>query len=61
MNSNFQTWLRRYDTYAPFHEYVDKYCKKHEIGVMEALRHQIVKEVYIHLKEQEKGKISEIN
>ena len=31
---------------AAFREYVQKYCQKHEIGVSEALRHEVVKQVW---------------
>ena len=34
-----------------FRDYVDKYCKKHSLTVKEALRHEIVKQVYLYYAE----------
>lgn len=45
-----------YDKNADFHEFLNKYCKKHKISVAEALQHAIVKEVFIDKKERQEGK-----
>lgn len=34
-----------------FREYVDKYCKQYNLTVEEALRHEIVKQVYLYYAE----------
>ena len=42
-----------YEKNEDFKEYVDRYCKKHNIPVQEALDHYIVKDVakyYLELK-----------
>ena len=39
----------RYNT--AFREYVDKHCKRYNLTVDEALRHEIVKQVYLYYAE----------
>lgn len=39
----------RYNT--AFREYVDKYCKRYNLTVDEALRQEIVKQVYLYYAE----------
>ena len=34
-----------YNTNKDFRDYVDRYCRKHQISVEEAVMHEIVKEV----------------
>ena len=51
-------WMEMYDTNARFREYVDAYCRKHEIPPQEAVRHSIVRDVgdMIQTKETEMAK-----
>ena len=42
-----------------FKAYVDRYCKKHDIGVAEALTHELVKEVAkLYLEADKAGTIT---
>ena len=43
--------MNEYCYNAKFRDYVDKYCKKHSLTVKEALRHEIVKQVYLYYTE----------
>ena len=44
-----------YATNEDFSEYVDRYCKKHEITVQEALKHKIVKHYFEWLGGKHEG------
>lgn len=37
--------MELYNTNKDFRTYVDRYCKKHQIPVEEAVQHELVKEV----------------
>jgi len=43
-----------YENNKDFKEYVDKYCKKHEIDQDTALSHQMVKNVAVDFEKKEK-------
>lgn len=46
-----------YDLYkrdADFKEYVDKWCKKHDLGIFEAFRLNVLQEYAKYLKEGKK-------
>lgn len=34
-----------------FRQYVDKYCKSHQLTVDEALQHEVVRQVYLYYTE----------
>ena len=48
-------WIMYRDT-PRFKEYVDKYCKKHEITPEEAIRHEVVKSYAEQLEKNMKEK-----
>ena len=39
--------MNEYRFNTKFREYVDKYCKKHKISQEAAMKHQIVRHVYL--------------
>ena len=52
-----------YETNADFHLYVDRYCKTYRLSVDEALRHELVRQVYLMYAEDAKripGGVTEV-
>lgn len=49
-----------YNSNADFKFFVDKYCKKHKCTVEEALKHGIVKGVYVQHKEKATQSLKEM-
>lgn len=47
-----------YEKSQSFHQYVDKYCLKHEIDKETAFCHSVIRNAYEYYKDAEKGKIS---
>lgn len=39
--------MNEYRFNSKFREYVDKYCKKHQISPAAAMEHQIIRQVYL--------------
>ena len=40
-----------YNNNKDFKTYVDKYCKKHEITIDEAMEHKLIRQVYLDYTE----------
>lgn len=47
-----------YKTNDAFHQYVDRYCVKHEIGLKTAFSHSVIINAAEYYKSAGKGKIS---
>ena len=43
--------MNEYRFNTKFREYVDKYCKKHEITIDEAMEHKLIRQVYLDYTE----------